>query len=132
MDDTVTTVFFDDMLYPFLDVRIAAFDGLTITILAPQHIAREGECCCPRHIVAIVIPEGRGYIRNTTVRTLCLADVAHPFGVQALVVEEEALAQRPYRTITQPRLAFVALRTVERHALIVVQDAPPGVLHHLV
>ena len=39
MDDTIFTIFLNDMLYPFLDIRIALFDGLAVAVLPPQHVA---------------------------------------------------------------------------------------------
>ena len=131
-DDAITTVLLDDVLHPLLDIWIAVLDGLTIAILSIEHIARERQCCRPRHIVGIVVPEGGCHIRNATIRALCLTNIAHPLGIEAFVVKEERLAQRPHRAVAQPRLPFVTLWTVDRHSLIIVKYAPPGILHDLV
>ena len=132
MDDTVLAVFFDDVEHPLFDIGIAVDDGLAVTILSPQHIARERQCCCPGHIVGIVVPKGWRHIRNTAIRPLCFANVAHPLGIEAFVVEKERFTQRPHRAVAQPRLAFITLRTIDRHTLVVVQYAPPGIAHNLV
>ena len=92
MDDTFPTVFVDDVRHPFLDGGVTVVDRLAVTKLAPQHIAAEGQCCRPRHVVAVVVPEGRSHVRDATIRTLCLADVTHPLGIEAFVVEEVAFA----------------------------------------
>ena len=131
-DNAVLTVLLYNMLHPLFDEWITALNSLTIAILAPQHIARERQCCRPRHIVAIVVPEGWRHIGDATVRPLCLTDVTHPFGIESFIVEQKTLAQRPHGAIAQPGLALIALRTVDGHTLVIVQDTPPGVLHHLV
>ena len=132
MYDAVATIFFYDMLHPLLDKWIATLNSLRIAILSPQHIAAERQCCRPCHIVAIVVPECWGYVRNAAIRTLRLTNVTHPLGIEAFVVEQETLAQRAHRPITQPRLAFIALWTVNRHPLIVVQHTPPSIADNLV
>ena len=105
---------------------------MLVAKLSPNHIARDRQNSGPGNIVAIVIPERGSYIGDTAVRALSLADIAHPLGIETLVVEEERLAQASHSPIAQPRLALVALRTVNRHALVIVDDAPPGILHHLI
>ena len=132
MDDAVLRVFLNDVLHPFLDGGIALVDGLAVAILPPEHITTEGQCCGPCHIIAVVVPEGWRYVGDAAVRTLCLTDVTHPFGIETLIIKEEAFTQRSHRPVAQPRLTFVALRTVDRHSFVVVQNSPPGILHHFV
>ena len=120
------------MLHPFLDGWIALVDSLAVTVLSPKHITAKRQGCCPRHIVAVVVPECWRYVRDTSVCALCLTNVTHPFCIETLVVEQERLTQRPHRPIAQPRLTLVTLRTVDRHSLIVVQNTPPGILHHFI
>ena len=96
MDNSVLAVFLDDVLHPFFDDGIALVDSLTITVLPVKHVATERQCCCPCHIVAIVVPECRCDVRDASVCALCFADVAHPFGIEPLVIEEIAFTQRAH------------------------------------
>ena len=122
----------DEMSNPFLDGRIAFTKRPAVAILSPQHIARERQGGRPGDVVGKVIPEQRCHIGQAAVRALCLADVAHPLGIQAFVLEEVALAQRAHRAIAEPGHALVALRTVHGHAVIIAAYAPAGVLNDAV
>ena len=132
LDDAILAVFRNEVLKPLLDIGIAVDDGLSVAILPIEHVTGEGQSCWPRHVIREIVPERGGYVGNAAVRALRLADVAHPLGVEPLVVEEKRFAQTSYRAVAQPRLAFVTLRTVDRHTLIVVDNAPESIVHHLI
>ena len=129
-DEVAAHVLLEHVQRPALHRRIAVADGLRIAIAVPEHLTGEGQGGRPGDVVGIVVPEGRCHVGDDAVGALRLADVAHPFCIEPLIVKKVALAQRAHGAVAQPGLALVALRTVEGHALVVVDDAPPGVLHH--
>ncbi len=131
-DAVLIRIFCQDMVDPFPDGWIRIDDRLLVAKLMIEHITGERQGCRPGNIIGIIIPEGRSHIRNIAIRTLGIADIVHPLAVESLIVENETFTQRTHRTVAQPRLALVALRTVYRHTLVIAVDAPPCILQHLI
>ena len=98
-DDAVHEIILQQVLQPPLDIGVRPVDGIAVAVLSPQHVATEGQRCRPSHIVVVVVPIGRGHVAEDAVLALRLADVAHPFVVEALVVEDEALAETSHRAV---------------------------------
>ena len=129
-DDAVTLVFVGDMVHPTADAGIRLADGLRIAILMIEHVANKGKGSRPGDVIGIIVPEGGCHIGDIAIRALRLTDVAHPFGIEAFIVEKKTLTQRSSCAVAQPGLTLIALRTVNRHALVVAADAPIGVLDY--
>ena len=118
--------------HPLLYGCIVALYRLHIAGLPVKHIAHHRKCRGPSHVGSIIIVERRAYIRDAAVFTLRLANVIGPLGIETTVVEEEVLAPRAHIVVAGPRLTLVALRTVDRHALIVGGYATPRIGEHLI
>ena len=131
-DAVLIRIFSQDMVDPFPDGWIRIDDRLLVAKLMIEHITGERQGCRPGDIIGIVIPESRSHIRDVAIRTLGIADIVHPLAVESFIGENETFTQRPHRTVAQPRLALVALRTVYRHTLVIAVDAPPCILQHLI
>ena len=125
--DTVFPILVFQVLQPAFHSGIVALQGLLVAILVQHHFQTEGQCCGPCHIVAIIVPVGRCHIGYATVFALCFGDVACPFGIEHVVVKHVCLAKASFGAVAQPWLAFVALRTIHRHTLVVVQNTPYGI-----
>ena len=130
-DNTIISILLHHMIHPSLDIRIAIDNGLSVPILTIDHLTGERKDGGPCHVIVIIVPEGRSHIADDTILALRLTDVTHPFGIEAFVVKQETLSERTHCAVAQPRLTLVALRTVDRHSLVVGLDAPPRILHHL-
>ena len=97
-----------------------------------EHRERHGQGCRPGQVVAVVVPEGGSHVGYAAVLTLGFGNVACPFGIEVVVVEEESLAETPPCAVAKPRLTLITLRAVDGHALVVGEDAPAGILVHLI
>ena len=120
------------MLHPSFHVGVEFPQGCLVAILPEQHIKSYHQGGGPCHVVGIVVPECGSHVGDAAVLALCLADVAHPFGIEVGIVEDVGLAIAATGAVAEPGLALVALRTVNRQSLVIAQDAPPRVLVHLV
>ena len=125
-------VFLLHVSHPLHHHGIAVGNGTDVPVLFVEHVADDGQCHGPRDVVGVIVIVGRGHVGQAAVFTLRVADVLHPLGIEQVVAEEVALAPGGHRAVSQPGLPFVALRTVDGHALVVGGDAPPGVAENLV
>ena len=93
-DDAVAVAIFgNDVVEPPFDMRVTVGYGLEVAKLPVEHVAGERQGGRPRHVVGIVVPEGRCHIGNAAIGALCLTDVAHPLAVEPFVAKDETLAQ---------------------------------------
>ena len=56
------------------------------------------------HIVRVVVPVCRGYIRNTTVFPLRFANVTRPFGIHGVIIEKHTFSPTTHGTVTPAAL----------------------------
>ena len=118
-----------DVGKPLHHLRIISLYRPGVAILTIEHFSRCDDDSRPCDVVGIVIPVGWSHIRNTSVRALSLSDVLYPFEVERTIVEEEALSPASHSAVAEPRLAFIPLRTVDRHSLIIGQYSPISIPH---
>ena len=116
---------------PTLHVGIELAHGLVVAVLANHHIESHRQGSRPSHVVGIVVPESRSHIGDAAVFTLCLGDVAHPFGVKRIVVKEECFTETSTGAVAKPWLTLITLRTIHRESFIVGQNAPIGIVENL-
>ena len=128
---SVLLVLVFQMLKPAFHVGVELAHGLFVAILANHHVEGHRQGGRPGHIVGIVVPERGSHIWDASVLALCFGDVAHPFGIERVVVEEECLAIAAAGAVAKPGLAFVALWTVNGQSFIVGQHTPVGIVEHL-
>ena len=132
-DDTILQKPIENMEHKLFDRRIMLTDRNTVTELPEEHVAPHREGGGPTHVVVgEIVPECRCDVTDRSVGTLSLVDVLHPLGIEAVVVEEEALTETACRAVAEPRLPLVTLWAVDGHAFIVALDSPPRVLQHAV
>ena len=124
------------IFHPFHNGSIAVADRLEVAELLPEQVAAHRQGRRPGHVVGIIIPEGRGDVRDGTVRPLGFADVPHPFGIKRVRIEKETLSQRAGHAVAQPGHALIALRAVDGHPFVVGGNPPPSIapdgVEHLV
>ena len=120
------------MRQPALHVGIELPHGLIVAVVSPEHLQRHWQGCRPGQVIAVVIPEGGGDVGDATVFALGFGNITRPFGIEVVVVEKEGLAETTARSVAEPGLALVTLRTIDGHTLVVGEDAPTGVLIYLI
>ena len=116
------------MVYPFLHVRIIGFNGLNISILGIKHVRSKEERSGPGGVIAVNGPECRCDIGEAATFELSILDVSHPFVIKFRNVEDVTLTGAFRRTVTQPALPFIPLRTVGGHTPVVPANSPESIL----
>ena len=115
----VLHVFPAQVKHPFADGRVAPFHRFPVSELGVKHVAGERKHGRPGDIVIIIHPESRSDIAEASVLALGFADVTCPFAIKRVDVEQVTFAPASHGAVAQPRLAFVALGTIDGHAFIV-------------
>ena len=80
----------------------------------------------------VVVPVCRCHIGYASVFSLGFSDVAVPFVVEQVVVEDKRFSQTAPCPVAEPRLPLVALRTVNGHSLVVGEYSPFRIVVNLV
>ena len=101
--------------------------GGEVSCLGIKHVRYDQHDSGPGHVVAEIAPEVGRQVRQRTVRFLRPFQVVEQLTVELRIVEHEILSQGGYSPVAQPRLLFVALRTIHGHSLVVARNAPPGI-----
>ena len=125
-------IVFTDMSHPFFDSRIILLYRTFISEIGKKHITSHRQRRGPSHIVRVIVPIGRSDIGNTTVFTLCFADITCPFGIHCIIIEKHTLSPTSHGAVAQPRLTFIPLRTVYRHTFIITPDSPKRITDNLI
>ena len=107
-------------------------DGFPVTKLPVEHIGNREVSAGPGHVIAVIIPVSRGHIGNSARRGLRFFYILQPFGIQVPIAKQITFAQRANGMIGQPGHAFIPLRTIQRHSLVIGANAPPGILMNAV
>jgi hypothetical protein len=126
--DVILHVMMRNMHHPPLHGIIMLLDRLHVTVLIVEHIGHREPGGRPRDVVVVDIPVARRHIGDNAVDVLCLGNVLQPLGIEAVVIEDEAFAQRAHGTVAEPPHALIALRAVGGHAAIVATYAPVGIM----
>ena len=97
-----------------------------------QHSGCNDERAWPCHVVRVDRPVCGRNIRQAAAGTLRIADVLQPLREKFRDVEEISFTATFLGAITEPALAFVALRTIRGHRTIIPASTPEDVRVNLV
>ena len=118
--------------YPFFCGWIISADSRQVAELVILHLHGERQCCRPCDVVGVVVPVCRCHIGYASVFSLGFSNVAVPFVVEQVVVEDKRFSQTAPCPVAEPRLPLVALRTVNGHSLVVGEYSPFRIVVNLV